>query len=292
MTATAMPPATAVEPRPTEASPPRVDAPNGELPRAIDFAAIFDFAFAGVAARLAAHPGAGGWSLFAPEGFAAAVAPESATPALVAGIHESPVSVVGNAPVAAGVVPAATAWSSAGLAEHAVEWSAPTPSDTATSSVARDAYGDAAVRTPQTDITLRVDPQNPAEAAARLERVARIAIRNGRSSMRVQLDPPSLGIVEVDVEVTHKKLNVHFTVENDEVRSALLKQLPELREALAGYTGNEEVTVDLRSSGDPENGAERGELAPGVDGASEEGSPTAADLAGTSRVGQVIDLQG
>ncbi|MCZ6601433.1 MAG: flagellar hook-length control protein FliK, partial [Planctomycetota bacterium] len=110
------------------------------------------------------------------------------------------------------------------------------------------------VRTPT---VVRVEEGNPADLGRKIIQQVRRAVRVGQRSVRLTLDPPSLGRVDVDVRAGGEKLEIHFRVESEEVRSAILKSLGELERALddLGYD-TEAVSVDLRDAPGEESDSE------------------------------------
>ena len=63
-------------------------------------------------------------------------------------------------------------------------------------------------------------------------RSARIMVQNGESSARIQLEPPSLGKLQLDIVTVNSKVTGRITVENAEVRDIVQNNLSALRDSL------------------------------------------------------------
>ncbi|MFQ5653206.1 MAG: flagellar hook-length control protein FliK [Planctomycetota bacterium] len=140
---------------------------------------------------------------------------------------------------------------------------------------------------------------NPRDAALarRIYRLVRQGIQNGESELRVRLDPPRLGRVDVEVRVTENRLGILFQVDSEEVRQTLERHLGELERALedTGYH-SEGVDVELRDASrglDRQNdsspsGAEGGDQEDAREIEPDEG----LNEVGATHLGAVLDLIG
>jgi flagellar hook-length control protein FliK len=91
-------------------------------------------------------------------------------------------------------------------------------------------------------------------------RSARMIRTNTRSELRVQLDPPELGRMKVEVEMRDGNLEVRIRVENPEVRTAIRNELADLERGLKSA----QVDVSRFEVGDYQSdaGGERYQTAP------------------------------
>jgi flagellar hook-length control protein FliK len=69
--------------------------------------------------------------------------------------------------------------------------------------------------------------------AETIVRSARIMVQNGESSARIQLEPPSLGKLQLDIVTVNSKVTGRIIVENAEVRDIVQNNLSTLRDNLA-----------------------------------------------------------
>ena len=108
-------------------------------------------------------------------------------------------------------------------------------------------------------LKLQVQRQLLEATVARLK----IALRDGVAQARIRLDPPSLGRMEIRLQVESHTLNARVTVESAWVKDAVMSNLKELRETLQEQGVEvEQFTVDIdsgtngkKSSGGFEGGA-------------------------------------
>ena len=115
----------------------------------------------------------------------------------------------------------------------------------AKSAPARESGQDGPVRRAAQRASVRVQEE--------VVRHARLARKQGRSEITVQLDPPELGRMKVVIAREEGKLNVHINVENPEFRSALRGEIPELERSLRenqGWEGRTDVSDFEHSEGD------------------------------------------
>ncbi|MFN0059556.1 MAG: flagellar hook-length control protein FliK [Planctomycetota bacterium] len=98
----------------------------------------------------------------------------------------------------------------------------------------------------RSEVQLRADPHDEIQLARRLYRLVRSSMRAGDSSVKVRLDPPTLGRVNIEVKLTDRRVKVRFQVESEEVRGVIQKHLDELQRVLDSF-GEErgEIAVDL-----------------------------------------------
>lgn len=109
---------------------------------------------------------------------------------------------------------------------------------------------------PARDLTAKVDVMRAtvsangedgvAELPPRILRMVRQALRRQTSELKIQLDPPQLGRVDVEFKIGKGRLGVRFEVDSEEVKSALLEDMDRLEEALAAFqaeSGSVEVEV-------------------------------------------------
>lgn len=98
-------------------------------------------------------------------------------------------------------------------------------------------------------------PDGDIDGPALTQRVARIVRRSageGGGSVQLRLDPPQLGRVDLEVRMSGERVDLHFRVDHEGVRDALLAGVRELHESLEGYglrTGG--FTVDVRDGESP-----------------------------------------
>ena len=93
-------------------------------------------------------------------------------------------------------------------------------------------------------LKLRLQQQVLEAASSRL----RIATREGVSSARIRLDPPSLGRMDMRLEVQAGVLNAKVTVEHAWVKEAVTSNLKDLRDSLAEQGVEvESFSVDVNS---------------------------------------------
>lgn len=129
-------------------------------------------------------------------------------------------------------------------------------------------------------------PPNPSEILAQVGERVRLVLQEGRSEIKMQLEPPDLGSVRVHITTEHGNVTVRMVTEVPAVRDVLENGLTQLR---AGLEGNGldvdgfEVTVSDGNAGDPRgfSGFDQGDGAEG-DGRSEEAAETEADTADRS----------
>ncbi|MCA8962839.1 MAG: flagellar hook-length control protein FliK [Planctomycetes bacterium] len=86
--------------------------------------------------------------------------------------------------------------------------------------------------------------------ARKVQRALRGVLRRGESHLRLRLDPPQFGRIDVEVRWGSDRLGVHLEVDSPEIRDAISKHLATLEEMLDAY-GEQggAVTIDLKSSG-------------------------------------------
>ncbi|TVR08742.1 MAG: flagellar hook-length control protein FliK [Planctomycetota bacterium] len=97
-------------------------------------------------------------------------------------------------------------------------------------------------------------PQSSSEAERAVEQQIKRALiqqmANGDRSMTLRLTPPNLGTVRIEIIEQRGMLTVRFSAEDDRVRQALERQLPQLRQDLrASDAPVSSVRMDDHSSG-------------------------------------------
>jgi len=103
----------------------------------------------------------------------------------------------------------------------------------------------------------------PALPVDQIVRAARILRQDGRTEMRVHLEPPTLGWVRVRVTASRDALALNIDAERPETQTLLSQALPELQAALTSRgleVASLTVRVDLdvaRPRSDPDRSAER-----------------------------------
>jgi flagellar hook-length control protein FliK len=75
-----------------------------------------------------------------------------------------------------------------------------------------------------------------------------LQVRGGMSEMRIRLDPPSLGEMQVTVRVDEGRVQAQIDVAQPAVRVALETSVPQLRQTLADH-GIEVHRIDVCASG-------------------------------------------
>jgi flagellar hook-length control protein FliK len=75
-----------------------------------------------------------------------------------------------------------------------------------------------------------------------------LQVRGGMSEMRIRLDPPSLGEMQVTVRVDEGRMQAQIDVSQPAVRVALETSVPQLRQTLADH-GIEVHRIDIFASG-------------------------------------------
>lgn len=151
---------------------------------------------------------------------------------------------------------------------------------------------DFAPRVTPTDSTFRADPNEEGLLARKVQRALRGALRRGDNHIRLRLDPPQLGRIDIDVKSTPDSLGVQLEVESEEIRNALLKHVSELEEILSTYgSGGSEVNIDLRNSSEFEQGSENGRGGAGETAGNEDSVEESISVMQTERhLGQTLDL--
>jgi flagellar hook-length control protein FliK len=94
-------------------------------------------------------------------------------------------------------------------------------------------------------------PELPAQNETEIIREARILARNGGGQAHIQLHPPQLGELTLQVNVTDRAVTVSLIAEHAQIADLLARHLPELRQALEGAgIRMEELDVEARSAAD------------------------------------------
>jgi flagellar hook-length control protein FliK len=95
----------------------------------------------------------------------------------------------------------------------------------------------------------------------RLEDVVQVIrpnLQQGHSELRLQLHPPELGQLRIDVELRDNVLTLAMRAESAQVRDFLLSRLPELRHSLESHGINlERFHVEVRPPEQPQPGREQ-----------------------------------
>ncbi len=133
----------------------------------------------------------------------------------------------------------------------------------------------------------------PAALARRIYRLVRRAVARGDHELRVRLDPPRLGRVDVDLSVERDRIGIRFTVDTAEVRDALRSHLAELHDSLGehGFSAGS-VEIDLRQDGADTGGHRDGRRSgTAVDVAGEGAEPDLAEIR-LWHLGRAVDLRG
>lgn len=100
-----------------------------------------------------------------------------------------------------------------------------------------------------------------AELPPRILRLVRQALRRREGGIKIQLDPPHLGRVDVEFKVGKGRFGVRMEVDSQEVKEALLQDLDHLRESLAAFQtepGSLEVEVRDREPSEGSDGSRSG----------------------------------
>jgi len=136
------------------------------------------------------------------------------------------------------------------------------------------------------------DPGEPAELARRIYRLVRRSLARGEHELRIRLDPPRLGRVEVEMSIDDRRLGIRFTVESEEVRDTLKSHLGELQRSLGehGFAA-ERVEVDLRQEGGGSQRPMAGRTAPAGSGGETGEDPVPAEIR-LRHLGRTVDLRG
>jgi len=95
-------------------------------------------------------------------------------------------------------------------------------------------------------------------SAGRLVRAVRLTVRNDGGHARIQLDPPSLGRVDIDVVVRGGVVSASLQTHSREAGEMVTSQLPMLRGALERHglaIEQIDVTVDDEAGADPAGGS-------------------------------------
>ncbi len=114
----------------------------------------------------------------------------------------------------------------------------------------RTATGSSTAATVGQLLTSAVSTSDDVESAAR---VLSASNRSGRHQVTLQLDPPELGQIRVDVRMHRQVMTLRVDAENRGVAQLIESRLPELRDALAGHgirVDRSEVFVRSTSSAD------------------------------------------
>jgi flagellar hook-length control protein FliK len=103
-------------------------------------------------------------------------------------------------------------------------------------------------------------PQTEPMLNLRLEDVVQVIrpnLQQGHSELRLQLHPPELGQLRIDVELRDNVLTLAMRAESAQVRDFLLSRLPELRHSLESHGINlERFHVEVRPPEQPQPGRE------------------------------------
>ena len=95
------------------------------------------------------------------------------------------------------------------------------------------------------------DPARPTALARKIFRQVGRSLARGENELKIRLDPPRLGRVDVDLRVDSEKLTVRFVVETEEVRDVLRTHIDDLHRSLDGHGWRaESVEIDLREGGE------------------------------------------
>lgn len=98
--------------------------------------------------------------------------------------------------------------------------------------------------------TTVVSTQDVDDAAfsRRLYRIVRKAIRDGGGEVRLRLDPPQLGRVDLEVRLQGQQVDIAFQVDDESIRETILKNIDELHRTLESYgLASDRLSVHLRS---------------------------------------------
>ncbi|MGE3164253.1 MAG: flagellar hook-length control protein FliK [Planctomycetota bacterium] len=91
------------------------------------------------------------------------------------------------------------------------------------------------------------DMERDFELSQKLYRIVRRTVREGGGEVRLRLDPPELGRVDLDVKLRGGRVDIAFRVDDELVRSVILRDIDELHRTLAGYGLEADgCTVELR----------------------------------------------
>jgi len=125
--------------------------------------------------------------------------------------------------------------------------------------------------------------------------LVRRTLSRGETELRLRLDPPRLGRVDVDLRVDDDRVGIRFTVDTHEVRETLRTHLAELQQALgaAGWSA-ESIDIDLSGGGERSGGFDP---APGGAASPEEGDRPLEQERDPSEIrlwhlGRAVDLRG
>ncbi len=94
---------------------------------------------------------------------------------------------------------------------------------------------------------IQADSLEPPELARKIYRLVRRSLARGDQQLKIRLDPPRMGRVDVDLRLAEEQLGIRFTVDTEEVREVLRSHLDELHRSLGehGWSANS-VEVDLK----------------------------------------------
>ncbi len=94
---------------------------------------------------------------------------------------------------------------------------------------------------------IQAESVEPPELARRIYRLVRRSLARGDHQLKIRLDPPRMGRVDVDFRIAEEQMGIRFTVETEEVREILRSHLDELHRSLEEHGWNtNSVEVDLR----------------------------------------------
>lgn len=126
---------------------------------------------------------------------------------------------------------------------------------------------------------ITADLERGSELSEKLYRIVRKTVRDGGGELRLRLDPPELGRVDLDVKLRGDRVDIAFRVDDESVRSVILRDIEELHRALASYGIEADgVVVDLRDPGaggrgDGDRQQATGGRTRGIEGTPESGEP-------------------
>ena len=154
--------------------------------------------------------------------------------------------------------PAAEPNATAPLAREGASVESVSPTTTPSAATATERTEGAAARA-ASEVVIS-DRGEPSALARKVFRQVGRSLARGDQELKIRLDPPRLGRVDVDLRADAETLKVRFVVDSEEVRDVLRTHIDDLHRSLDG-TGwrAESVEIDLRegnTSGDRHDGRE------------------------------------
>jgi len=144
----------------------------------------------------------------------------------------------------------------------------------AVAKVAADASPIRSAGVKQTGDASRAAASDAEEQVERIVHVMRASISRGGSRVNMQLDPPELGQLRIQMQIRNGEMTARFETQTETARNWIYSQLGALRESLAGQNIRlVQATVESRQGGNEAAGGQSGG-AGGFTGGHETGSQT------------------